>query len=76
MTVEQATNLYINFLKEISRQNYSQDMMETACNLLLIVPKSQSFQTLEKFTEIAKKGLSEKDYHWEISQVIKEIMGY
>ena len=76
MTDEQCVKIYLDFLKEISRQGYSQDLMEIASNMLLVVPLEFLEQATNKFTEIAKLGLPERDYHYEISQVFEKLMGY
>ena len=67
---------YIAFLTELSRHKYSQGLMETACNMLKVLPKDQIEPTMVLFTEMAAKGLPERDYHLEISNVFKKIMGY
>ena len=76
MTDEQCIKIYLDFLKEISRQRYSQDLMQIASDMLLVVPTESMESTMKEFTEIAKKGLPEREYHYEISQVFKRIMGY
>ena len=76
MTDNQCVDLYIAFLKEIGNQGYSQDLMEIASNMLLVVPKDSMEYAMKEFTEIAKKGLPEREYHLKISQVFKELMGY
>ena len=76
MTDGQCVDLYIAFLKEIGRQGYSQDLMEIASNMLLVVPLESMEYAMNKFTEIAKLGLPERNYHYEISQVFKKLMGY
>lgn len=76
MTKEQFIEHYLNYLEELSKQNYSQDIMEISSNMLLVIPKEKITSTISKFTEIAAKGLPERDYHYEISQVFKKIMNY
>ena len=76
MTDEQCIKIYLGFLKEISHQGYSQDLMEIASNMLLVVPLESLEKATNEFTEIAKLGLPERDYHYEISQVFNELMGY
>ena len=76
MTDEQCVDLYITFLKEIGKQGYSQHLMEIASNMMVVVPIDSMEYAMNKFTEIAKLGLPERDYHYEISQVFKELMGY
>ena len=73
---EEFVKKYIEFLKELSRQKYSQFMMETACHMLQVLPKERIEPTMVLFTEMAAKGLPEDDYHLEISKVFSEIMGY
>ena len=76
MTDKQCIKIYLDFLKEISRQQYSQDLMQIASDMLLVVPQESMEMATKRFTEIAKKGLPERDYHYEISQVFKKIMNY
>ena len=73
---EEFVKNYIRFLEALSIQKYSQFMMETACHMLQVLPKDRIEPTMVLFTEMTAKGLPEKDYHWEISQVFNEIMGY
>ncbi len=76
MTNKQCIKTYLEFLKEISRQGYSRDLMQIASDMFVVIPKESMEKAMKEFTQIAKKGLPEREFHYEISQVFKEIMGY
>ena len=76
MTDKQCISLYLEYLKTISQQGYSQDLMEMSSNMFVVIPNQQLEYAMNKFIGIAKQGLPEVDYHYEISKVFKELMGY
>lgn len=76
MTDKRCIELFFEFLKAIQQQGYSQDLMEIAGNMFVVIPASQKEQAMTTFTEIAKKGLPEAKYHLEISKIFADIMGY
>ena len=76
MTDKECVDKYFEFLHAINQQGYSQHLMEIASNMFVLVPKESKEYAMNKFTEIAKLGLPETDYHYETSQVFKELMGY
>ena len=76
MTHKEFSHSLIDLIGLMAEMNYSQDIIEATLGLMLPLPTENRRKALVKFTEIAKKGLPEADYHWEISQVFKKIMGY
>ena len=78
MTKEQDTymNCLLSLMRSLIRNQYCNDSIEIVLNMLIVIPYNQREEAAKKFTEIAAQGLSEVDFHYEISQVFKEIMGY
>lgn len=76
MTDKECVDKYFKFLEAINKQDYSQHLMENASNMMVVITKEAKETAMDKFTEIAELGLPEVDYHYEISQVFKELMGY
>ena len=76
MTDEQCVDKYFEFLHAINKQKYSQHLMEIASNMFVVVPKESKEFAMNEFIKIANLGLPERDYHYEISQVFKKLMGY
>ena len=60
----------------MAEMNYSQDIIEITLGLMLPLTTENRRETLVKFTEIAKKGLPEKEFHSEISRVFEKMMNY
>ena len=76
MTHKEFSHSLIDLIGLMAEMNYSQRTIEATLGLMLPLPTENRREALMKFTEIAKKKLPETDYHWEISQVYKEIMNY
>ena len=76
MTKEKFIEKSVDLLKIMMDLKYCETVIEFTFNMMIPIPKEQKPVILEKFIEIAKLGLPERDYHYEISQVFKEFMGY
>lgn len=76
MTRKEFSHSLIELIGLMAEMNYSQDIIEITLGLMLPLKTENRRKALVKFTEIAKKGLPERDYHYEISQVFKKIMNY
>ena len=76
MTHIEFSHLLIDLIGLMAEINYSQDIIETTLGLMLPLTTENRRTALLKFIEIAKLKLPERDYHYEISQVFKELMGY
>lgn len=76
MTRKEFSHSLIELIGLMAEMNYSQDIIEITLGLMLPLKTENRRKTLVKFTEIAKKGLPEREYHYEISQVFKKIMNY
>ena len=76
MTHKEFTHSLIDLIGLMAEMNYSQTVIEATLGLMLPLTTENKREALVKFTEIAKKGLPETDYHWEISQVFKKLMNY
>lgn len=60
----------------MAEMNYSQDIIEITLGLILPLTTQNKAKAVKEFTELVKKKLPERDYHYEISQVFKKIMNY
>ena len=76
MTKEKFSEKTIELLGIMMEHKYCETVMELTFNMMLPIPQEQKLIILERFIEIAKKGLPEREYHYEVSQVFKEMMGY
>lgn len=76
MTHKEFSHSLIDLIGLMAEMNYSQDIIEITLGLMLPLKTENRRKALVKFTEIAKKGLPERDYHYEISQVFKKVMNY
>ena len=76
MTRKEFSHSLIELIGLMAEMNYSQDIIEITLGLILPLTTLNKEKAVKKFTEIAKKKLPEKEYHYEISQVFKKIMNY
>ena len=76
MTKEIFVKKSVELLQIMMEHKYCETVIEISFNMMLPIPKEKKPIILEKFIEIARLGLPEQDYHYEISQVFKEFMGY
>lgn len=76
MTRDELVAASLDMLRVLMRNRYCEDLIAITLDMLTVVPRESKEYAILKFTEIAKQGLPEVDFHYEISQVFKEIMGY
>lgn len=76
MSTRELLKISFDMCEIMAKANYSDDMIEQATALIMVVPRERIPDTVLEFTRIAEKGLPEEEFHWEIGQVIKQIMGY
>ena len=76
MTHKEFSHSLIDLIGLMAEMNYSQEVIEITLGLLLPLTTENKAKAVVKFTEIAKRELPEREYHYEKSQVFKKIMGY
>ena len=76
MTHKEFSHKLIELIGLMAEMNYSQDMIEATLGLMLPLTTENRRKAVLEFTLIAQKKLPERDYHYEISQVFKDLMGY
>ena len=76
MTRQEFSATTIRLFRAMIKNHYSEGLIEIVSNMFLPVPRDRLEETLVRFTELAEQNLPQEEFHYEISQVIKEIMGY
>ena len=76
MTRKEFSHLLIELIGLMAEMNYSQVTVESVLGMILPLTTQNKEIAVIQFIELAKKKLPQTDYHYEISQIFKELMGY
>ena len=64
MTDKEFSHSLIKLIGLMAEMNYSQEIIEITLGLILPLTTPNKATAVMKFTEIAKMGLPERDYHY------------
>ena len=76
MTTEKFTSSLIELISLMAEMNYSQTIIEITLGMILPLTTQDKSKAVVAFKSIAEQGLTETEFHCEISKIFEEFMQY